>query len=144
MLLFELVHIYIASASISIYFYIYLIILPLSKSQPYYENKECLDMLPEGYRKYEAPVNKDASGKVTIKFYITNLDDINEGNMDFRLHGHFQTTWQDTRLRFNSSTLRNSECANYIWIPHIIFMAVEHKDPPDIRENFLDIKGNVV
>ncbi|GFR01305.1 hypothetical protein TNCT_276641 [Trichonephila clavata] len=107
------------------------------------EDQECLDMLPPDYKKYEAPKQKGEPITVSFHLSITNIDEIDEGNMDFNLHGYLRATWKDERLFLNGSEIRNIECAEYIWTPSLRFRTVEKKETFDLRENLIYISENL-
>ncbi|GFW74100.1 glycine receptor subunit beta-type 4 [Trichonephila clavipes] len=77
--------------------------------------------------------------RVDFYFIINNIEEINEGNMDFRLHGYLITSWLDDRLLLNGTEVKNSNCADYIWTPSIIFKTAENKMTFSSRENFISI-----
>ncbi|CAL1271978.1 unnamed protein product, partial [Larinioides sclopetarius] len=59
--------------------------------------------------------------------------------MDFRLDGYYTTMWTDSRLVLNGKVVKNSDCAEFIWVPKVIFKAAESKEIYDIRENLIHI-----
>ncbi|GFW74126.1 hypothetical protein TNCV_4176711 [Trichonephila clavipes] len=107
------------------------------------EHQECIDILPPDYKKHEAPKHKGEPITVSFHLSINNIDEVDEGNMDFNLHGYLKAAWKDERLSMNGSEIRNIECAEYIWTPSLRFRTAEKKETFDLRENLIYISENL-
>ncbi|GFR12690.1 hypothetical protein TNCT_246351 [Trichonephila clavata] len=85
------------------------------------QGQYCDGLIPDDYKKYDAPSKKGETVPVYIKLVIVDIDEISEGNMDFRLHMYLVSSWNDTRLNSSAFSTYNDQCSNHFWVPDIIF-----------------------
>ncbi|GFW08193.1 hypothetical protein TNCV_956241 [Trichonephila clavipes] len=81
----------------------------------------CDGLIPDDYKKYDAPSKKGETLPVYIKLVIVDIDEISEGNMDFRLHMYLVSSWNDTRLNSSAFSTYNDQCSKHFWVPDVIF-----------------------
>ncbi|XP_055942951.1 glycine receptor subunit alpha-3-like [Argiope bruennichi] len=60
--------------------------------------------------------------QLDFEFYISNLDEIREEDMDFELKGFVSAKWTDYRLNCSDfCPIDNYICAKFLWTPNILF-----------------------
>ncbi|GIY13455.1 glycine receptor subunit alpha-3 [Caerostris extrusa] len=108
------------------------------------EDESCLDLIPVGYKKHLAPPGLEGQPlNVTFAITIIDIDEINTGTMDFRIHGYIFNNWIDDRLLVSNTEIVNAKCSHYIWVPDMVFETAKSAQQFGNRFLYIDKDKNV-
>ncbi|GIY04121.1 gamma-aminobutyric acid receptor subunit beta-1 [Caerostris darwini] len=108
------------------------------------EDESCLDLIPVGYKKHLAPPGLEGQPlNLTFAITIIDIDEINTGTMDFRIHGYIFNNWIDDRLLVTNTEIVNAKCSHYIWVPDMVFETAKSAQQFGNRFLYIDKDNNV-
>uniref|UniRef100_A0A8C7WWU2 Gamma-aminobutyric acid type A receptor subunit gamma3 n=1 Tax=Oryzias sinensis TaxID=183150 RepID=A0A8C7WWU2_9TELE len=86
-------------------------------------------------REYDKTLRPDIGEKPTVinvGIYVNSIGPVSSIDMEYQIDIIFAQTWVDTRLRYNSSSMRiltlNSNMVGLIWLPDTIFRNSKNAD----------------
>ncbi|CAL1271974.1 unnamed protein product [Larinioides sclopetarius] len=102
------------------------------------EGQECIDILPPNYRRTVIPKPPGEPLQMISKFYIINIDDVNESDMDFELKAFSSASWTDYRLNCSGiCPISNYICTKFLWTPNMMYDEAKEIRPAPEREIIL-------
>ncbi|KAF8787430.1 Gamma-aminobutyric acid receptor subunit like protein [Argiope bruennichi] len=92
------------------------------------------------YMKFQDQQGRGAL-QLDFEFYISNLDEIREEDMDFELKGFVSAKWTDYRLNCSDfCPIDNYICAKFLWTPNILFDDAKQVRPFPEREMLFKVR----
>uniref|UniRef100_A0A672FWL1 Gamma-aminobutyric acid type A receptor subunit gamma3 n=1 Tax=Salarias fasciatus TaxID=181472 RepID=A0A672FWL1_SALFA len=87
-------------------------------------------------REYDKTLRPDIGGKrptvIDVGIYVNSIGPVSSIDMEYQIDIIFAQSWVDTRLRYNSSSMRiltlNSNMVGLIWLPDTIFRNSKNAD----------------